>query len=139
MLAPHEWQRLRAMYVDVGTDWHWRDRLGWTEDAWREHAASPRVRVHALVIDQRDAGYVELARHDDGLELAYFGLSAFAHGRKLGRWLLERAIAEAQAWGQGPLRVHTCTLDGPAALPNYLARGFRVTRTETYEANVEGA
>jgi hypothetical protein len=25
--------------------------------------------------------------------------------------------------------LHTCTLDSPAALPNYLARGFEVVRT----------
>ncbi|MEA2383683.1 MAG: hypothetical protein QOH72_3654, partial [Solirubrobacteraceae bacterium] len=27
--------------------------------------------------------------------------------------------------------VHTCTLDGPNALPNYEARGLRRFRTET--------
>jgi len=32
--------------------------------------------------------------------------------------------------------LHTCTLDGPAALPNYLARGFVATRRETYAADV---
>ena len=36
--------------------------------------------------------------------------------------------------GLGPTRVwlHTCTLDDPAALPNYVARGFRPCSTEVY-------
>ncbi len=31
--------------------------------------------------------------------------------------------------------LHTCTLDHPNALPNYLARGFTPYRTETYEVD----
>ena len=53
-----------------------------------------------------------------------------AMGQGLGRWLLQRAIA--LAWATAPSRVilNTCTLDGPAALPNYLARGFTIVREE---------
>jgi hypothetical protein len=32
--------------------------------------------------------------------------------------------------------VHTCTLDGPAALDNYLARGLVAYRTEDAEEDV---
>ena len=32
--------------------------------------------------------------------------------------------------------LHTCTLDSPAALPNYLAGGFDPVRTETYETEL---
>ena len=32
--------------------------------------------------------------------------------------------------------LHTCTLDGEAALPNYLARGFTPFRTERYVATL---
>ena len=37
-----------------------------------------------------------------------------------------------------PARVwlHTCTLDHPGALPNYLKRGFRATGTEQYETAI---
>jgi hypothetical protein len=37
-----------------------------------------------------------------------------------------------------PTRVwlHTCTLDHPAALANYLGRGFQVTRSEHYEVDL---
>ena len=79
------------------------------------------------------AGYFELKRCDDGsVEIAYFGLLPDFVGKGLGKYLLVRAIEEA--WALAPSRVwlHTCTLDHPAALPNYLARGFKATKTERY-------
>jgi GNAT superfamily N-acetyltransferase len=53
-------------------------------------------------------------------------------GRGLGKHLLTQAVQTA--WGLGAARVwlHTCTLDDPAALPNYLARGFRPFKTDVY-------
>ena len=38
------------------------------------------------------------------------------------------------AWSRPVDRVwlHTCSLDDPAALPNYVSRGFRPFREETY-------
>jgi hypothetical protein len=32
--------------------------------------------------------------------------------------------------------LNTCTLDAPQALPNYLARGFAITREERYSVDV---
>jgi hypothetical protein len=45
--------------------------------------------------------------------------------------------AVRDAWALAPSRVwlHTCTLDHPNALPNYLARGFTPYRKETYEVD----
>ena len=64
------------------------------------------------------------------MEIAYFGLMPWAIGRGLGRWLLGAALSVA--WRGAPERVwlHTCTMDHPAALPNYLGRGFVATRVE---------
>src|SRR5918995_1859877 len=79
-------------------------------------------------------GYFELRAHqDDSVEIAYFGLLPDFIGRGWGKYLLTRAVQSA--WQQGPRRVwlHTCTLDHPAALPNYLKRGFRPVRQEVYE------
>jgi hypothetical protein len=44
----------------------------------------------------------------------------------------------SQAWSDGANRVwlHTCTLDDPAALPNYLKRGFEPFKKETYFAEI---
>jgi hypothetical protein len=54
----------------------------------------------------------------------------------LEKFLLTEAVREA--WRARPSRVwlHTCTLDHPAALPNYLQRGFVAVREETYTADV---
>jgi hypothetical protein len=39
-----------------------------------------------------------------------------------------------RAWSLGARRIwlHTCTFDHPQAIPNYIARGFRVFRIEEY-------
>jgi hypothetical protein len=82
-------------------------------------------------------GWYELRRvaDDDSVEIAYFGLAPGALGQGLGKHLLSYAVLDA--WGMKPSRVwlHTCTLDHPAALPNYLARGFAPYRTETYRVD----
>ena len=61
---------------------------------------------------------------DGSIEIAYFGLLPEYFGRGWGKYLLTEAAREA--WRGAPTRVwlHTCTLDHPAALPNYLQRGF---------------
>jgi GNAT superfamily N-acetyltransferase len=60
-------------------------------------------------------------------------------GRGWGKHLLTRAVLSA--WDLGTQRVwlHTCTLDHPAALPNYLKRGFRRVRDEVYELGGQAA
>jgi len=70
-------------------------------------------------------------QRDDNVEIAYFGLLARHAGQGLGAHLLTCAVE--RAWSSGAHRVwlHTCSLDHPAALPNYLARGFREYRVET--------
>lgn len=124
----------RYLYAEVGRDYRWTDRLGWTDEQIREHVASPGISVHVAYVGGTPAGYFELTRHGDGsCELSYFGLLPEFHGRGLGRLLLTRATEEA--WRQNPTRVwlHTCTLDDPAALPNYLARGFVPYKKESYQ------
>ncbi len=132
-LADTEWERLQRLYVDVGAQWHWHDRRPWTAERWRDYLAAPGMRAFVLRLDGRDAGYFELERADDGgVEVALFGLMDFAQGRGLGRWLIERAVLMARAWDATRVWLHTCTLDSPRALPNYLARGFVPWRTESY-------
>ncbi|HET9317680.1 MAG TPA: GNAT family N-acetyltransferase [Vicinamibacteria bacterium] len=124
----------RYLYTEVGRDYRWTDRLPWTDDQIRRHLATPGISVHVAYAGGTPAGYFELTPHADGsCEISYFGLLPDFHGRGLGRWLLTRATEEA--WLTKPTRVwlHTCTLDGPAALPNYLARGFVPFKKETYQ------
>jgi GNAT superfamily N-acetyltransferase len=117
----------RAFYRDVGGPWFWVDRLTWTDAQWQEWTDRD---VHHLIVcqrDGRDAGYAELEQQSDGnVEIAYFGLLPEMIGKGLGRWWLSEVIAEA--WrlpGTRRVWVHTCTLDGPAALATYTGRGLQ--------------
>ena len=128
--APSFWRRL---YSEVGSEYHWVDRLVWTDDEVRAYLADPAVSLWILSVDGGVAGYFELRKHtDDSVEIAYFGLLPPYVGRGLGKYLLSEAAA--RAWELQPARVwlHTSTLDHPAALPNYLARGFAVFKVEEY-------
>jgi GNAT superfamily N-acetyltransferase len=124
----------RELYAAVGSAYRWHDRDAWSDEQLAEYLARPDVAVWRLTYDGRLAGYFELADHapDRSVELVYFGLLAPFHGRGLGARLLVAAVAEA--WRRAPSRVwlNTCTLDAPAALPNYRARGFVPYREERY-------
>lgn len=129
----------RELYAGVGGAYHWRDRLVWTDDQLRAHLARPDVTTWVLREGGIPRGFFELAGQADGsVEIAYFGLMPAAIGRGLGRALLTAAID--RAWDREPVPsrvwLHTCTLDHPAALSNYLARGFQVTHAERYTADV---
>lgn len=127
----------RYLYSEVGRDFHWVDRLAWSDEQFRTHLAQPSVTLWLLTMADAPAGWFELKSHDDGsTEIAYFGILPAFRRRGLGKHLLAEAVR--QAWAAGATRVwlHTCTLDDPAALRNYRARGFRTYKEETYEAEL---
>jgi GNAT superfamily N-acetyltransferase len=127
----------RDLYREVGERWHWRDRLAWSDERLTEHLARKVVSVFVAYVGDEVAGYFELERHDDAsVEIAYFGLRPPFFGRGLGGELLTRAVREA--WRLSPSRVwlHTCSLDSPRALPNYLARGFQPFKEEWYTTDL---
>lgn len=127
----------RFLYVEVGRNYHWIDRLPWTDEQVAAHLNQPEITLWLMRYDDATAGYFELRRCEDySVEIAYFGLLPGFLGRGLGKHLL--TCATQQAWADGANRVwlHTCTLDDPAAMPNYLKRGFRPFKTEQYSAEL---
>ena len=123
----------RFLYGEVGRQYHWVDRLSWSDTDIRAHLDGGRVSIWIMSVQGTPAGYFELSKDDDGaIEIAYFGLFEEFTGRRLGAHLLTRAVE--QAWRMTTSRVwlHTCSLDHPAALPNYVGRGFTPYRTEEY-------
>jgi ribosomal protein S18 acetylase RimI-like enzyme len=124
----------RTLYAEVGKDYHWIDRLPWTDEDIAKYLLQPEISLWLMTYDDKRAGYFELRKCEDGsTEIAYFGLLPDFIGRGLGKHLLTCAVE--QAWKDGAKRVwlHTCTLDDPAAMPNYLKRGLRPFKTEKYE------
>jgi GNAT superfamily N-acetyltransferase len=129
----------RELYEGVGGEYQWRDRRGWSDEQLSAHLQKPTIAIFVLWQGNSPRGFFELARHDDGsVEIAYFGLMPTGIGQGLGRALLTRAVDAAWSLKPQPSRVwlHTCTLDHPAALANYLARGFQVSHTERYTVDV---
>ena len=123
----------RTLYVEVGRNYHWIDRLPWTDEQIRAHLQQPEIRLWLMTHDDSIAGYFELRSCEDGsVEIAYFGLLPEFLGRGLGKHLLTCATEQAWALGANRVWLHTCTLDDPAAMPNYLKRGFRPFKTEKY-------
>lgn len=119
-----------ALYAQVGARWHWTDRLPWTGAEWQRAIHRDDVELWVARINDANAGYFELQVDGDAVELRYFGLVPEFTGRGLGARLLSAAIERAWALGKDRMTVNTCTLDHPAALANYLKRGFTVLRTE---------
>ena len=125
----------RFLYQLVGRDWAWSDKLSWTDAQWRKFAESDDLRTWVAYCQGSPAGYYELQKQSGGdVEIAYFGLAPKFIGRGFGGYLLSRAIASAWQWeGTQRVWVHTCTLDHPQALRNYLARGLKIYHQETTE------
>ena len=127
----------RFLYREVGRNYHWRDRLTWSDSEVRHYLDDPAVTLHVLYVLGSPAGYFELRKEPDGsVEIAYFGLLPEFLGRGLGKGLLSEAVTAAWARGAKRVWLHTCTLDDPAALPNYLKRGFKPFKDEKYQTTI---
>jgi len=101
----------KFLYRFIGEKWLWTDKLSWSDQQWRD--------------------YVELREKDD-VEIIYFGLAEQVIGKGHGAYLLTQAVRAAWNWeGVQRVWVHTCSLDHPGALQNYLSRGMKVYKQET--------
>ena len=116
----------RTLYETVGERWHWVDRRRIDDALLLELIRAPHVEVYAARAANDLVGYYELDR-SGGTEckLVYFGLAPAWIGRRVGSWLLERAIEHAFHDARTALlTVHTCSLDHPRALPTDERAGF---------------
>ena len=115
----------RFFYIEVGRDFHWVDRLGWPAQRWQLWAE--RVETWVAYDRGTPAGYAEIQALADAAEIAFFGLLAPFRGRGIGGAFLTRVTQRAQELNPR-VTLNTCELDGPSAIPNYTARGYRVVR-----------
>lgn len=116
----------RFLYGSVGAEWRWRDRLVMSDEELTAALSQPGVSVHVMYVDGIPAGYVELGCDGEETEILYFGLRSAFHGMGLGKHLLSYGIQRAWETGAKRIRVHTCNLDAPQALSNYMKRGFKI-------------
>ena len=115
----------RYLYDTIGRNHHWVDRRRLSDAELAKLITAEGVEIFAAYGNGVPAGYFELDwRNRDEVWLAYFGIMPEFRGRGLGKWLLSEAIAAA--WLKEPerVRVETCTLDDPRALPLYQRMGF---------------
>ena len=130
----------RRLYHEVGEAYHWVDRLAWTDTELDAYLTQAGFGVWLMRYDRKVAGFFELRTDaDKSIEIALFGLLTEFVGRGLGKHLLSCAVDEAWVMGASRVWLHTCTLDSPVALPNYVARGFVPYRKEAYEAEFSSA
>jgi GNAT superfamily N-acetyltransferase len=122
-----QWPLNRFLYFYVGGDWSWNDKRVWSDEQWRQYVEPASLRTFVAYYGGAVAGYYELERDNDGhVQIKYFGLTPPFVGRGLGAALLSDAITHAWKWDARRVWVHTCTLDHPAAVHNYQARGMKV-------------
>ena len=121
----------RFLYNAVGSDYQWFSRRNISDNELANIIHDPRNEVFVLHVDGSPAGFADFDRREpDEIEMVQFGLFGEFIGQGLGKWFLQWIID--QAWSYEPKRfwLHTCSLDHPAALPNYKKAGFELYKTE---------
>ena len=115
----------RYLYDIIGRDYNWVIRKRMDDAALGAYLAEPGIELFTLILDGCPMGFAELDLRAMPIgHIAYFGLMPEAIGRGLGRWFFAEILQIV--WDRGPalVRINTCTLDHPRALPLYQRMGF---------------
>ena len=115
--------RYRLLFERVGARWLWYSRLA-MDDAT---LAASVAELHAVV----DRGGIEVGMLELDFDaepgeclIRFLGLVPELAGKGHGKWLFAQTLLLAWRPGVERVKVHTCSLDHPAALPAYLKAGF---------------
>lgn len=124
----------RYLYDTIGRAHYWVDRKKLDDPSLEALLKDPAVHLYVLYAEGCPAGMAELDfRNPAAAQLAYFGLIPEFIGRRLSHYFLYQCVLNAWAEPIQKLRVNTCTLDHPRALPLYQRVGFvPYTREERY-------
>ena len=133
LLKPVNFQLNKFFYKNIGKNHKWIDRLVWTEAQWIDYVSNKNVDTYVFKFKDDLAGFFELISHSEKkeVEIAYLGLLEEFQNKKLGSYLLSRAIQKSFKENIDRVWVHTCSLDHKNALKNYIARGMKIFKTET--------
>ncbi len=116
----------RDLYRRAGAQWLWFSRLEMSDEQLTAVLHRPTTELLVCERDGSEIGLAELDRSQSpDVEITSFALFPEAIGKGLGRPFMTQVLD--RAWSNSTARVwlHTCTLDGPAALSFYIKCGFR--------------
>ena len=133
LLDPINFQLNKFFYKNIGKNHKWVDRLAWIDNQWIDYVSDKKVKTYVLKHKNDLAGFFELIFYSKKkeVEIAYLGLLEEYQNKKLGSYLLCRAIEISFDNDINRTWVHTCTLDHKNALNNYVARGMKIFKSET--------
>ena len=133
LINQKDFQLNKFFYKNIGKNYHWVDRLIWTELDWIKYISDEKLSTYILKNKDEIAGYFELLFNKDTkeAEITYFGILEEYFGKKLGGYLLSEAIKSSFNLFCTRVWVHTCSLDHKNALSNYLSRGMKIFKSET--------
>mgnify|MGYP005994929019 FL=1 len=133
LLDPINFQLNKFFYKNIGKNHKWVDRLAWIDNQWIDYVSDKKVKTYVLKHKNDLAGFFELIFYSKKkeVEIAYLGLLEEYQNKKLGSYLLCKAIEISFDNDINRTWVHTCTLDHKNALNNYVARGMKIFKSET--------
>jgi ribosomal protein S18 acetylase RimI-like enzyme len=132
LISPKDFLLNKFFYKNIGKNYHWVDRLIWTDLDWIKYISNEKLFTYILKDKNDIAGYFELLfnKETKEAEIAYFGILEEYFGKKLGGYLLSEAIKFSINQGCIRVWVHTCSLDHKNALHNYQSRGMKIFKSE---------
>jgi len=127
-----DFQLNKFFYKQVGKKHRWIDRLSWSDGKWINYISNKNLETYIISESDELVGFFELLYNPElkETEISYFGLLEEYIGKGIGGYALSVAIKKSFEKNIRRVWLHTCTLDHPNALKNYIARGMRVFKKE---------
>ena len=127
-----DFQLNKFFYKQVGKKHRWIDRLSWSDGKWINYISNKNLETYIISESDELAGFFELLYNPElkETEISYFGLLEEYIGKGIGGYALSEAIRKSFEKKIRRVWLHTCTLDHPNALKNYIARGMTVFKRE---------
>ncbi len=121
----------RYLYNNVGEKYLWWEKRIISDQELFKYINRNGMEFHILNIGGMPAGFIELYFDPvikDTAEISCFGLLPNFIGKKIGSYLLNKAINICWEHNNKPQKIllETCTLDHPMALLNYQKSGFKI-------------
>jgi GNAT superfamily N-acetyltransferase len=116
----------RSLYRRIGENWLWFSAAVMPDAQLSAVITAPTTEILALDKGDDTVGLAELDFSKAGeTEIVTFGVVPEVYGTGAARALMQATLVRAFRPGVSRVWLHTCTFDHPAAIPFYLARGFR--------------